>query len=84
MAFEDAYEENEYVESLWTRFEETRLQPMEEELERAQDALCKIIRAREHHAEHGKYPLPPEGPDPSSQSFDDWAADVANQGLQGE
>jgi len=41
-----------------------------------QDALRKIMNARDYVAEHGSYPAPPLGPG-EDQEFDDWAADVA-------
>lgn len=44
-----------------------------------QVALEKIRDARDYHAEHGKYP---KGTLKRSQSFDDWAADVAEQALK--
>ena len=45
-----------------------------------QKALRAIVAARDHHAEHGTYP---EGTVSGDQAFDDWAADLAQQALNG-
>ena len=46
-------------------------------------ALNKIVRARDHHADHASYPTPPNGPT-EDQCFDDWAAEVAEAALKQE
>ena len=43
-------------------------------------ALYSIVQARDHCAEHGRYPASPLGPG-IDQAFDDWAADVAEHAL---
>lgn len=50
----------------------------------SQAALLKIMRARDQCAEHGHYPDHPDGPDQSTQCFDDWAADLASGALEVE
>lgn len=44
-------------------------------------ALREIVRARDYHAEHGIYP--PGTVSQADQSFDDWAADLAEVVLGG-
>lgn len=45
----------------------------------AHAALRKIIATRDYHAEHGRYPV---GTVKEDQSFDDWAADLAEEVLR--
>ena len=52
-----------------------------EENKRMEEALRKIMDARDYHADNAKYPLPPNGPDHATQCFDDWAADLASEAL---
>ena len=47
---------------------------------RMEEALRKIMDARDHYAEHGCYPAWPDGPT-QDQCFDDWAADLASRAL---
>ena len=54
---------------------------MSDRTKRMEEALRKIIHARDYHADNAKYPLPPNGPDHGNQCFDDWAADVASEAL---
>jgi hypothetical protein len=49
--------------------------------QRAHELLLLIPAARDHHADHGRYPFPPNGPD-QDQGFDDWAADVVDEALR--
>ena len=51
---------------------------------RMEEALRKIVDARDYHANNAEYPLPPNGPDQNTQCFDDWAADVAAEALKQE
>ena len=51
---------------------------------RMEEALRKIMDARDYHANNAEYPLPPNGPDQNTQCFDDWAADVAAEALKQE
>lgn len=48
---------------------------------RAELALKAIVDARDYHAEHGHYPAHLLA---SDQSFDDWAADLAQKALNSE
>lgn len=55
-----------------------------DQLPRVPDLICALERirdARDFCADHGGYPDPPAGPDTRTQSFDDWAADVAGAAL---
>ena len=45
-----------------------------------EEALRKIMIARDHHADLGSYPSWPDGPT-QDQHFDDWAADLASRAL---
>lgn len=48
--------------------------------EQARRLMLAIASARDHHAHTGGYPWPPNGPDlEADQSFDDWAADLAER-----
>ena len=41
--------------------------------------LGRMVRARDHHANYGSYPI--DGPS-ADQSFDDWAVDLAEEILE--
>ena len=45
-------------------------------------AAQRVIDARDHHADNGSYPVPPFGPNPDTQAFDDWAADLLQAALR--
>lgn len=52
-------------------------------LEMGVAALQLIRDARDYYAEHGRYPLWPEGPDSyNEQCFDDWAADLSEMAVE--